>query len=126
MGRGWRQLETKTTKTTNCTLNTMLVIDPLQPGDLSPNNSALKTELILNTKGLPVVRRACPCNLMTGEATHESVLRVFWAVGLRPICVYVVVSCARVFSARHKCSLMCTRVPHSEFNCGMHSALTDH
>lgn len=47
-----------------------------------------------------------------------------WVLG--PFAVYMVVSCARVFSARHKCSLMCTRVLHSEFNGGMHSALTDH
>ena len=96
MGRGWRQLETETT-TTNCTLNTMLVIGHLWPGDLSPNNSALKTELVLNTKGLPVVRCTHPRNLMTGEAAHESVLQVFWAVCLRPICrLYGCELCTRV------------------------------
>ena len=45
---------------------------------------------------------------------------------LGPFAVCTVVSCARVFSARHTRSLTCTHVPHSEFNCGMHSALTDH
>lgn len=79
VGRGWRQLETKTT-TTNFTLNTMLGIGHLQPGDLSPNNSTLKTELVLNTRGLPVVRCAHPCNLMTGETTRESVWQVHSAL----------------------------------------------
>lgn len=94
--------------------NRTLIIGRLRPGDPSPDNS-LQPEYggELEHQRLYSGETCPPHGLTTGETTRESVVQVFRAVGLRPVC------CLNDFE-------LCTRVPHSELSGRRHSVVTRH